>query len=381
MPTTDFFNLPQFISSDSDEILAQCQARYTAIVGKPLLPAQTEAIMIQVIAYREKLMRDAFNAGGRQMLLDFSTAPLLDFIVALVGVTRLPEQRAGCNMTYTLIAGHTGVTIPALHRVQTLDGKAVFQTTVDTFVPAGTYTATVKAFAAVAGVSSNDYAIGAVSSILDPLGFVVSAINSTATAGGSNSESDANLVARAKLAPSAFTNAGSYKAYQFWALTASPLIVDCAVLGPQEDMSILPGEVQLYPLVPGGATPTVILDAVYAACNADKRRPLNDLVTVLSPTGIAYDVVIGLTLYKSADFNSVSDDVSQRVNNYCQARLSQMGQDVTISQLVAIAGKDTSSVYNSVVTINGVTADLTITPKQYAKIGTITVNITGYSNG
>lgn len=383
MPINDFSNLPQFITADAAAIIADMNSYYEGLVGKPLLPAQTEAILIKVFAYREKTMRDDFNDGARQMLVDFSTAPLLDYIVALVGVQRLGSQYAKTTLTFSLVEGHAGVTIPALNRTQSSDGKAVFQTDNDTFVPAGTYTVDVPATATVPGTAANGYAVGLVNSILDPLSFVVSAINSTITDAGSDPESDAQLAARAKLAPAAFSNAGSYQAYKFWALTASPLIQDVAVLGPGDPGSpALPGQVYLYPLIPGEVTGADVLAGVLAACSADLRRPLCDQVFALSPTAIPWNVVINLTLYKSVpNHDATVDDISQRTNDYAQTRKFQMGQDVTIDQLKGIALRDTLSVFKADILINGVAADLVVNGTSYANIGTISINVIAFTNG
>jgi phage-related baseplate assembly protein len=378
----DLLNLPTFIAEDGNEILTAWQSAYSALVGRQLLPAQTESIMIQMGAYRETVMRSDFNAGGRKMLLDFSTAPLLDFLVALVGVTRLPAQFSTTTLEYSMVVGSTGVTIPAGNRIQSTDGKWVFQTNASTFVPSGTLSISIPATCQAAGIGANGYAVGLVNSMLDPLSFVVSAQNATVTGGGSDSESDAALVSRAKLAPAAFSNAGSYQAYKFWALSANPLIVDCAVLGPNDYSGINPGEVYLYPLIVGGVTPSPILDAVNATCSADNRRPINDLVIVVSPEIISYDLVVSMTLYNNTpNANAVTDSASQRLNDYAQARILEMGMDVMIDQIKAICGQDTSSVYTSAVAINGAPTDLIITPIQVAVIGSITVNIIGYTNG
>ncbi len=45
--------------------------------------------VLQVAAYRELLLRQAFQDGGKQLLVAFATGPLLDHLAVLVGVARL----------------------------------------------------------------------------------------------------------------------------------------------------------------------------------------------------------------------------------------------------------------------------------------------------
>lgn len=381
MPYTDYNTLPQFLSADATEIEASARLYYEGLVGKPLLDAQTEALMIQVLAYREQILRADFNDAARKMLLDFSSGTLLDYIVALVAVKRLGQQYATTTLQFTLAVSHTGSTIPALTRVQSSDGKVSFQTNASSFVPAGTYTIDVPATATEPGVDANGYTVGGINNILDPQPFLLEAQNTTVTEGGADAESDERLVERTKLAPSAYSSAGPYDAYRFWAMTAHPTITDVKVLGPGDYPGILGGQVKLYVLVPGVVTPAPVLTAVENICSADLKRPLCDDVEALSAEKVDYDVVINMTLYRSADANATMDSAGQRVNDYCQARKAQMSQDVMIDQLKAIACADIKSVYKAEVLINGVAADLIISPIQYSYIGTITTNVVGLTNG
>jgi phage-related baseplate assembly protein len=372
MLTTDFSTLPEFIPADATEILNQWKAAYTTLVGRPLSPMQTESILIQVMAAREKIVRDDFNAGGRTQLIDFSTAPMLDYLCALVRVTRLAAQFAGTMIGYTIITGHTGVTIPAGTRVRSGDGKATFATNITTFVPAGTYTTTIPAMCQQAGAVGNGYGIGAVNVIVDPLAFVISASNSEITAGGADAESDTQLAARAKEAPDAYSNAGSVGAYKFFAKSANPAIVDVAVVGAPTYPA---GEVHLFPLVVGGGTtPSPILAAVLAACNPDTVRPLCDLVFTASPSAVAYNISVDLTTYDWAVDGDVIANVGQLLNDYAQGLLAGLALDVIVAKITSISMQ--SGVYDVAVILP--TADITLNPWEYAQIGTITVNVIGH---
>lgn len=82
----------QVIADDASAIRAEIAAAYEAATGKTLYPAQVESLLIDLIAYRETLIRAAINDTARQNLVRFARAPMLDYLGELVGVARLPGE-------------------------------------------------------------------------------------------------------------------------------------------------------------------------------------------------------------------------------------------------------------------------------------------------
>lgn len=81
----------QVIDDDAGAIRAEIAAAYEAATGKTLYPAQIESLLIDLIAYRETLIRAAINDAARQNLVRFARAPMLDYLGELVGIARLPR--------------------------------------------------------------------------------------------------------------------------------------------------------------------------------------------------------------------------------------------------------------------------------------------------
>ena len=96
---------PVFVSRDPAAIMAESKAQLERILGRELQPAQVEQLMLQFIVYRETLLLERFNAGMRQLLYQFSTAPVLDYVAALMAVERLPASHAGCTVRFSLVPG------------------------------------------------------------------------------------------------------------------------------------------------------------------------------------------------------------------------------------------------------------------------------------
>lgn len=81
---------PDFIARDPAAITAEIIAQYEQLSGKTLYPAQVERLLIDLLAYRETLIRIGIQEAAKQNLVAFAHAPMLDYLGQLVGVTRLP---------------------------------------------------------------------------------------------------------------------------------------------------------------------------------------------------------------------------------------------------------------------------------------------------
>lgn len=373
---------PEFISTDVNLIVQQMIADYEQRTGRTLQPAQVERLLIDAFAYREGLVRERIQYAATQNLVRFAAAPVLDYLGELLGVSRQPESAATVALQFTIVAGHGGVTIPQGTRVATADGVAVFRTVQDVVVPPLVNIASVDGECVTTGTLGNGRAIGTVVTILDPQPFLSAVTNTSVSGGGAAIESDDSLRERIMLAPASFSVAGPAGAYRFYARSASPSIIDVAVIGPNNpQISVPPGEVHIYPLMADGAvTPTTVLNAVFAACNDDKVRPLTDLVQVFAPNRINYSVRVDATIYQDADPLAVQAAIQAAVNAFVLAKRQRLGQDVTLTQLTRAAMVD--GVYN-VALFNGMVsfADIIIPPNEYAFSTSVTVNIVGTTVG
>lgn len=366
MSTT--LTIPEFVHEDAQRIIAEMKADLELRTNRSFAPADVEMLLINGFAYREMLIRGNMNDTARQNLVDFARGPMLDYLGALVGVTRLPASGALCTLQYTLVAGHTGVTIPVGNRVQSVDGKVIFTTTEEKTAAFDQLVKSVKASASPAGKIGNGYAAGDIAVILDPLAFVTGVANTATTEGGADDESDDEFRERIKLAPSAFSVAGPTGAYKFFAKSASPSIVDVAVTSPA------PGDVNIYPLLEDGGIPgTDILDSVFAICNDEKVRPLTDTVYVIAPTAVDYTIQAELTKLPDADTADIEAAVTANLEKYKKDRINRLGIDVVRTQLIALCM--VSGVYD--VNLVEPAADIVATEDVFTNCTAITATVTG----
>jgi phage-related baseplate assembly protein len=361
-------NKIEFIHENGEQIIAECKAYYEQLLNRQIAPADLEMLLINGLAYRELIIRAGINETGRQNMVSFSRGAALEYLGILVGVSRLPASSSLCVIEFVLVEGHTGVNVPEGLRVQSSDGKIIFQTLEQKICSQGTATVQVQATAATPGTIGNGYTTNSVNIILDPQAFITTAQNVDVTAGGSDEETDDELRERIMLAPAAFSVAGPTDAYKYFAKTANVSIVDVAVTSP------VPGQVNIYPLMEGGELPTPeVLDQVQAICNAEKIRPLTDTVITEAPETEDYNIEVNLTLLTTAVTASTKQNVETVLNNYKETRVNRLGIDVVrakLSSLCMIEG-----VYNVAVVspVNDITAD----PEVYTRCNVITVNIIG----
>lgn len=352
-------------------ILAGVYGDYTAMTGKPLRPGQSETLLLNTFAYREWVIREQCNEAIRNTLVPFATAPMLDYLGAFVGVERLPASGALTVISFDTKGNNpTPTVVPAGTRVATTDGQFVFETVADLTIPQafpGPVLLSVEAQCTTVGVEGNNQLPTV---ILDPVSYVVSA-TPTASSGGSQGETDAQLRARIQLAPNSFSVAGPEDAYKFFAKAAHPDVIDVAVTNP------FPGVVELFPLVAGGVPAQVILDAVEAACSARNVRPLCDTVEVSAPTVVYYYLSVELTLYKKAVVATEKASAEKALTTFAAERAAGLGRDVVREQ--ALAKCMTPGVYDAKLLAPAST--LVIAENEVAICKGITVNVVGFNNG
>lgn len=320
---------PSFVDRDPAALTSEMVADYEAFTGRKLQPAQIERLIIDLLAYRESLVRVAIQEAAKQNLLAFAAFPMLDYLGELLGVVRLTEAPAIVTLAFTLSAPRTSVTsIPAGTRVRSGDGRVAFATSKMVEIAAGSLSVEVAASAETAGTAGNGYISGQITSILDPLPGV-SAANTSVSYGGQAGETDDRLRARIQQAPESFSVAGPVGAYRWHAVSAHQSIIDAAVLSPR------PGLVRVHILTDTGLPGSEMLDLVAEVVSDDKVRPLTDKVEVAAPVRVAYQLVATVTLYRTADPASTMAAVQAAAETYAAERRAGLGRDLVPSQFIS----------------------------------------------
>ncbi len=330
---------------DPNLILADMIAAFEASAGRTLQPAQVERLLINLYAYRESLVRNAIQYAGQQNLLAFANFPMLDYLGALLGVTRLAAQPAVTTLQFTLGAALAlSYTIPAGTQAGTSDGNFIFATSSDLPIPAGATTGTVAAACTAPGAAANGYLPGQINVLLSPNALISGVTNTAATSGGSAPETDDHLRIRIQAAPNQFSNAGPSGAYRFFALGADPTIIDAIVNSPAPgsvNVYVLTGPITVQPAVapnPAGIANSALLAKVLAVLSADTVRPLTDTVAVLAVTEADYQITATVTLYADADPAMTMAAVNTAAQDFAVELASRIQRDVVPEEIIAALG-------------------------------------------
>ncbi|MFN8682766.1 baseplate J/gp47 family protein [Paracoccus sp. P2] len=362
---------PDFVERDPAALTEQLITDYENYTGRKLQPAQVERLIIDLISYRESLVRVAIQEAAKQNLLAFARFPMLDYLGELLGVVRLPEASALTTIRFTLSAAQPGaIIVPAGTRVRSGDGLATFVTTAPLEIEAGQLAGEVAAQADAPGEAANGYVSGQIATLLDPVAFVATAVNISVTYGGRARETDDRLRDRIREAPERFSVAGPVGAYSWHAMSAHQSIIDAAVLSPQ------PGTVRVHILTDEGLPSAELLDLVHAQLSDDKVRPLTDTVQVAPPDRVPYTITGTITLYRDADPDATMEAVNRAAAAFASERRRGLGRDLVPSQ--CIAALSVAGVYR----VQLITPEWQeLGPSQWADCTAITLTIAGVADG
>lgn len=273
------------------------------------------------------------DRAGKQSLLKYSYSDFLDNLGLLKGVTRSPATAAVTTLRFTVSAVRQVATaIPKGTRVSA-GGSVYFATDEYAEIPAGGSTVDVPATCTDAGAEGNDLAAGDLTIMVDPLPYVASVVNTTATEGGTDVESDDDLAERIYLAPGAYSTAGPEDGYLFHAKQFNPSIGDVVATSNQAA-----GTVDIVFIMSDGKTPgTEMINGLKEYLNGKTRRPMTDLVNVSAPAEVTYTV--DLTYYinrsDSARAVAIQEAVQTAVADYLTWQRT-IGRDINPSKLVAL---------------------------------------------
>jgi phage-related baseplate assembly protein len=361
---------PSFVDRDPAVVERDAVALFEALTQRQTYPAQPERIMLDVLAYRETQVRIAIQEAAKQNLVYYATGNNLDHLGVLVDVQRLSAAPALTTFRFTKAIGFEGASIlvDAGTQISALDGRAIFETLADLIIPVGQVSASVAGACITPGTIGNDYAIGAIADLIAPISGITSASNTSASSSGAEVESDDRFRERIKLAPNKFSVAGARDAYKFWALTAASSIIDVAIV--HRTLMF----VDVYVLTSTGLASNEVRNAVFDTLNDDRIRPLTDIVTVLTPEIITYQVSANITLDPDVDPTTMFDLLSDVMQSYVVDRAAGLGRSVVRSQI--IAALQIQGVYSVDLVFPAI--DLSVAANQWAN-GNFTIAIAGFT--
>lgn len=268
---------------------------------------------------------------GKANFLRYAQGAALDNLASFKKIVREPAKKAKATVRFAMTSIRTSATaIPAGTRVSTED-NIYFEVASYSEIPVGSLYADVKVQAIDAGESGNGIAAGLINKIVDPLPYIESVTSTTASAGGADIESDADLTYRVYMAPAGYSVAGPKDAYEYFAKSFRADVADVEVYSPA------PCKVTVRFLLDGGVIPDQkTRNEMLAYLSDETRRPLADEVTIEVPEEVGYNITLTYWIAesKSGAAVSIQSAVSTAIAEY-QIWQRAMGRDINPTELTA----------------------------------------------
>lgn len=333
---------PVFIERNIAQMRADYYERYEQLTGKPLNPAQPEALQFEMMIYREAVKAQQIQQVGESNLVAFApSAPILERIGENVGVSRIPGTEAKVDVYFRNADPGDPIgepiIIPVGTRIVDVTGATTFEviTEVDLTPLTADPNASVMTTVECTEPGRKFFADDRVTVLVDvPFGGEKLALNSIENSlqAGSDPESDDQLRARIPLALDGYSVAGSKGSYRFFALSANAKVREAIVQNP------IPGTVRVtvistdfYDLA---GDQTTVKDDVLAMLSDEFVRPICDTVEVVDPTVSNYTIEVSVTWVPGADQVNGMPLVEARLAAFLESIRYSLGRHVTLSDII-----------------------------------------------
>lgn len=368
-------NLPEvtFCELDADQIQKEAFAVYEAITGRTLSPGNPERLFLESLILVIVQQRAVIDKAGKMNLLAYGEGYFLDHM-GLFGDTPRIDSVLGASTSLKFSmeeAIDVAVSVPSGTKATSEDGSIVFATTEYAEITPGLVSVEVDAVCTEDGAVGNGFLAGQINKLVDNVPGITAVENTTLTSGGTDVEDDDSYRDRIHRSPSKYSTAGPSGAYDFWARTAHPDIVDVAVYRenplaaiPETSLDAImdvldldreglsleekqisvgntlsPSLVNVNPLLEDGQLPSVeIIGLVDEILSSTSIRPLTDRVRVAAPEVVAYD--LDFTYYVSTGdipaIASIQTKVAQAVLEYRAWQRGKIRRDINPDELIRL---------------------------------------------
>ncbi len=327
---------PQVTPNDYNGTLTRLKKNYEASTGHYPLVSDPETFLLEQVAYERELLVDDINREARQNLLAFGEDAMLDHQGSSVDCERLPASHALTSLQLTLKPGHPAFVLEPGFTVRAVDGQSLFATTTPVQASATVTTITVVAKCQTPGTQANGFLPGEITQVVTAHPEVSAATNTEVSQGGSEIEDDDRYRQRIYLAPSKFSVAGPYDAYEYFAMTANGAIKNIKVWSPA------PNDIAICALMAGGESSTdAIKQEIEDVLRDDKVRPLGDRITVEDTEQVHSDGTFTLEIFN--DYKAQASAIEAQFTSALVSTLArwkeQLGRDIVPEALTGLGQK------------------------------------------
>ena len=342
------YNLPDISFVDDisyekilNEMIADYEKKYQEATGRKvaLRPGDKEHIHLRIEAGQYFQMYQILDNAAKMNLLKYSKGNFLRHLGAFKKTFIQEPKPAVVTARFTLSEIRKDVIyIPQGTRITAGDG-VYFATDDYAEVKAGDSFVDVDCTCETVGEVGNEYIVGQIETIVDPVPYVSGVSNIAKSDGGTGEESEDSFRERIFLAPSSYSVAGPADAYEYWVKQYnSAAIEDVKIYEPTEAV------VDIRILLVGGALPSkTFCSGCLEYLRENPIIPLTDNDLVAAPDVVNYNLKAVYYIARS-DLNNIKviqESIEAAKETYLNWQRTKIGRDINpdaLTEFVRAAG-------------------------------------------
>lgn len=342
------YNLPDISFVDDisyekilSDMIADYEKKYQEATDRKvtLRPGDKEHIHLRIEAGQYFQMYQILDNAAKMNLLKYSKGNFLRHLGAFKKTFIQEPKPAVVTARFTLSEIRKDVIyIPQGTRITAGDG-VYFATDDYVEVKAGDSFVDVDCTCETVGEVGNEYIVGQIETIVDPVPYVSGVSNITKSDGGTGEESEESFRERIFLAPSSYSVAGPADAYEYWVKQYnSAAIEDVKIYEPTEAV------VDIRILLIGGALPSkTFCSGCLEYLRENPIIPLTDNDLVAAPDVVNYNLKAVYYIARS-DLNNIKvirESIEAAKETYLNWQRTKIGRDINpdaLTEFVRAAG-------------------------------------------
>lgn len=322
------------LSGIQEAMVSDYESKYEEITGKkmPLYPGNPKRMELDAISGQ---IYQAYQYGAylfKQNFLKYMTMPVLKNWGGNIGYAESNLKAATCTVEFKIDdAMERNVVIPKGTRV-TAGDDVYFATDEECIIYPGELSVKCLTTCTEEGIVGNDYAVGQINGIADPVAYVSEVANVDISAGGQDEYDIETLREKTYLFPSTYSTAGPIDAYEYFVKKYSTDIISTSILTNNETSTVM-----IYILLSEGKIPDKdYCDKVLKYIEETKNFPDTDKVEVLQPKAVEYRIKgkYYVSTSKRDTKNIIDQAMQEAVKKFCEETHSHLGQDINPDMLV-----------------------------------------------
>lgn len=314
--------------------LSEYRSAYTEITGKTTIISDEHKAELYAVAQILYQTAESINKKAKQNLSKYSEGNYLDNIGLRDGLYRKQAENSVTTIEFKLSSAlENTIAIPAGTRITSPARTIYFVTNHYAEIPPGFIAVEVQCTSLTGGTAANDFDIGELNVLVDPIAYISEVSNTEKPIGGTDQETDDEFAERIFNARNKFSTTGSENAYIYYTKSYSTLIDDVDVQNPSD------AEIKIYILMKNREAATEAFIAGLTDYLYDKNtKPLTDHITVENVDYVDYQIDVE---YKICDVNAshvaeIQSEVEAAIESYKSWQCAKIGRDIDSQELLSL---------------------------------------------